>query len=257
MSRQKIQSKTGVITMLPIQTVQPAIVPEKLPELPIVVNEVPAVATSKSADPVALFEEEYFQTQFKNGTDYTMKGGWQKMYAYYLNRIFELKGKKVVDLGCAMGANTSAFADHGAEAIGVDISHYACEKTPHKNFKFICSDACECSEHIEENSVDFVHSMFMINYIPEEKSEQLFQQIKKICKNDALVFLILNLSGAKTINGNEIAQPKWFWDSIAGKLEMVDGTRGIYEKLMNTHVPGWAFMPKYRWPYLLYKVIKK
>jgi cyclopropane fatty-acyl-phospholipid synthase-like methyltransferase len=245
MGRPRSIHKTGDEQMIPIAA-------QNVTE----VVDIPTVKEEPVQVPPSQFEEAYFQLQKENGTDLSNKGGWQKMYAYYMERVFGIRGKTVVDLGCAMGSITSAFADYGAKAIGVDISKYAKEKSVFKNINLLNVDACECASHIEENSVDFVHSMFMFNHIPEEKNEQLFAQIQKICKNDALVFVVLNLGGAKYMSGNEVVQPKWHWDSIAGKFGMKDGARGIYAKLMSTNVPGWEFMRKYHWSYLLYKVVK-
>lgn len=203
------------------------------------------------------FEEKYFKELKEKNIDMRFKGTWQKMYAYYLNLIFKYEGKNVLDLGCAMGSISSAFADRKTNVIGVDISKYAIDNSPHKNVKLINKAAWELTD-IPDNSIDFVHSMYMFEYIPPEQREQVFAEINRVCKPEALVFVILNLGISKKGQDSLLhLSPKHEWDEIAAKFNMLDGARTYYYKLMETRVPGWEFMSVYHWPFLCYKVTKK
>jgi len=203
------------------------------------------------------FEEAYFKELQEQNLDLKSKGTWQKMYVYYLDLIFKVKGKKILDLGCAFGSIPSAFADYRSDVIGVDISKFATEKTPFKNIKLINTPAWDLSM-IPDNSIDFVHSMYMFEYLPVDKRDQVFAEIKRICKPDALVFVILNMGIHKKGQSPLIhLSQKFEWDEIAAKYGMLDGARTYYYKLMETRVPGWEFMAIYHWAFLCYKVIKK
>jgi ubiquinone/menaquinone biosynthesis C-methylase UbiE len=214
-------------------------------------------ATSVIVDEYDLFEQGYFDKLKMHGNDVASKGNWQKMYAYFIDKIFNIKGKNVLDLGCAMGAITSAFADYGANATGVDISKYAIEKSPFKNIKKVCSPAWDLSM-VEPNSIDFVHSMFMMNYIPKNKIYIVMDQLNKVCKDGAIVFCVLNMDNEeKKISENETIFTKNFFDEIAAKFNMKCGVKAYYQKMFNLYIPGWEFMKKYNWKFLLYKVCKK
>lgn len=213
--------------------------------------------TEQSLETPISFEQEYFDGLKMHGIDVSSKGAWQMMYAYFIDKIFGIKGKNVLDLGSAMGAITSAFADYGANSIGVDISNYAISKSPFKNIKTVCSPAWDL-EMIEPNSIDFVHSMFMMNYIPRNKLYIVMDQINKVCKDGAIVFCILNMDNEeKKVSENETIFTKAQFDEIASKFGMKCGVKSYYQKMFNLYIPGWEFMKKYNWKFLLYKVCKK
>lgn len=203
------------------------------------------------------FEEEYFKKYREQNVDHKHKGSWQKMYAYYIDLIFKYANKTVLDLGCAFGSISSSFADRKTNVIGVDISKYATENSPFNNVKIINKPCWDLSD-IPDNSIDFVHSMYMFEYVPPDKRDQLFSEIKRVCKPDALVFVILELGiGKKDTSDGKYLSQKFEWDQVAGKYGMQDGARGYYKKLMDTRVPGWEFMAIYHWAFLCYKVTKQ
>lgn len=205
----------------------------------------------------SMFEEQYFKDLKAKNIDLKHKGSWQKMYAYYMDLVFKIRGKNVLDLGCAFGSIPSAFADFRTNAIGVDISKFAIENSPHKNVKLINTPTWDLSM-IPDNSIDFVHSMYMFEYIPVEQRDKVFSEINRVCKPDALVFVILNMGINKKNQPSEMnLSQKFEWDEIAAKYGMLDGARSYYLKLMETRVPGWEFMTVYHWPFLCYKVSKK
>lgn len=216
-----------------------------------------SIETTNIADDFSSFEQEYFDKLKLHGTDMAFKGAWQMMYAYFIDKIFNIKGKKVLDLGSAMGAIPSAFADYGATVIATDISKYAIEKSPFKNITKINTPAWNL-ESIEPNSIDFVHSMFMMNFIPKNKLYIVMDQINKVCKDGAIVFCILNMDNEeKKISENETIFTKAQFDEIASKFGMKCGVKSYYQKMFNLYIPGWEFMKKYNWKFLLYKVCKK
>lgn len=204
---------------------------------------------------ISEFEEAYFKQLKIEGMDVKAKGAWQKMYAHYIDTIFKLRKKTILDLGCAMGSITSSFADYNIEAIGVDISEFATSNSPFKNIKLFNKPAWDLSD-IPDNSVDFIHSMNMFEYIPSDKRELMFSEIRRVAKNECVMFVILQLGiGKKGMSIN--LSPKYEWDEIAAKYGMLDGARSYYNKLMETNVPGWEFMKFYNWPFLCYQIIKE
>ena len=203
------------------------------------------------------FEEDYFKDLKEKNVDLKAKGAWQKMYAYYLDLVFKIKGKKILDIGGAFGAIPSAFADYKSEVVGLDISKYAIENSPYKNVKFINAPAWDLST-LESDTIDFVHSMQTFQFIDPTKRDMVFSEINRVCKHDSLVFVILNMGIAKKGHPtDQFLSQKYEWDEIAAKYGMLDGARTYYHKLMETRVPGWEFMAVYNWPFLCYKVSKK
>lgn len=203
------------------------------------------------------FPKEYFETAKRNGLDYAHKGDWQKRYGKFLNVVFPMAGKVVVDLGCALGAITSSIADAGAASvIGVDISEHAKQVSPFKNFKFVNASFDNMKE-IEDNSVDLIHSMMSFQYIPKDKVEDVLKEIKRIAKNDAIIFAVFPMSNDTHIDaGIEQLHPREFWNSVGGKLGFKDGSRAFFTKLSETVVDNFNFMKEYKWNYVVYKIVK-
>lgn len=204
------------------------------------------------------FEQKYFDDLKLNGIDVTTKGAWQKMYAYFIDTIFGIKGKSVIDLGGACGSIASAFADYGTtKSQSVDISEYAISKSQFKNITNVCAPIWQMKE-IPDNSIDFVHAMFSFNYIPSNKIYLSLHEINRICKNNALVFSIMKLDNEdKKISDIETLYSKATWDRQASEFDMTCMVKNYYSKMFNLYIPGWEFMKKYNWKFLLYRINKK
>lgn len=211
-------------------------------------------AEKDTGNAVLEFEEAYFHKLKNEGNDLRCKGAWQTMYGYFIDKVFKIRNKTVLDIGCAFGSIPSAFADYGAKAIGVDISEYATSMNKFSNIKLINTPAWDLSE-IKDNSIDFIHSMYTFEFIPVEQREKLFSEMKRVCKHDALIFAILQMGIGKKDSQIHLSQ-KYEWDELAANCGMLDGSRLYYNKLMDTSVPGWEFMKLYQWPFLVYKVVK-
>ena len=202
------------------------------------------------------FEHEYFADIKAKGCDYRIKGNWQRMYARYIDKLFDLKGKMLLDVGCAYGANTSAFIDLGATAIGLDISSHASKHTPFKDFPFLNEPSWDIKS-LEDTSVDFIHVMYVLNNMNKDKLEKTFQEFQRIGKNNCIIFIIMNLSDEeKQINETSFNYSKLTVDQFAKDNAMKNGTNSIQEKL-KIHEPDWNFIEMYKWHVLVYKVCKE
>jgi SAM-dependent methyltransferase len=199
------------------------------------------------------FDEKYFNLLKRNGFDAYHKGTWQKMYVVYMDKIFKLAKKNILDLGCAMGSQTSAFADYGCKAIGVDISEYAKAKSPFKNITFLNTPAWDLKD-VESDSIDFVNAMYVLNFIPQDKLETLFKELNRVCKKDARIFIVFNPAPTiVNVSESETYFPIEYINNIAKNNGLVDETQSYYKLLMETSAPGWEFMRYYNWKYVLYR----
>ena len=88
----------------------------------------------------------------------------------------ELKGKKVLDLGCGMGEHLAYYLEQGAsQVVGLDLSELMLHKAKETlsknwqeghNFKLYCSPM-ESLDQITENQFDLVVSSFAFHYIDD------------------------------------------------------------------------------------------
>src|SRR5262249_25731188 len=107
-----------------------------------------------------------------------------------LNLVGDVKGKKIIDIGCGAGDLTAAIADAGATVYGIDTSHQFLERArasfPH--IKFDHMDACNMAA-IDSDSFDGA-VMFMVTFsIKDRKSlADLFRETARIMKPGGFLY---------------------------------------------------------------------
>lgn len=106
--------------------------------------------------------------------------------------IGDIKGKKVLDLGCGAGGFAKYCVDSGAaEVVGVDISknmiQQAIKENSHEKIKYICSPI----EDIElaNQTFDLIVSSLAIHYI-EDYTSLIAKVYRLLAKNGDFVFSI-------------------------------------------------------------------
>jgi ubiquinone/menaquinone biosynthesis C-methylase UbiE len=137
----------------------------------------------------------------------------------------------------------------------MDISEYAAMKCPFKNIDFILSPSWDMA--IQSKSIEFIHSMFCFNAIPEHLMKKTFEEMDRVCIPNSLIFIILNLGKENKQDGNyNFLYTEEFFNNIANELGMTSEKAKYHIRLMTMHSPGWDFMRQYKWSYLLYRTKK-
>jgi 2-polyprenyl-3-methyl-5-hydroxy-6-metoxy-1,4-benzoquinol methylase len=67
------------------------------------------------------YDEKYYLEHKFAGLDYLGFGGWQQAYGRWLVESLALKGKRLLDVGCACGSIMRGFGQAGAIVQGVDL----------------------------------------------------------------------------------------------------------------------------------------
>jgi len=106
-----------------------------------------------------------------------------------LNLLGNVKGKKILEIGCGGGQCSIAFAKNGAICTGIDISdkqiNYAknlAEKNKVK-INFLNGDFQNLKQ-FKSNSFDIVFSAYALQYSPDFK--KVCQQVNRILKKDGI-----------------------------------------------------------------------
>lgn len=134
------------------------------------------------------FGKEYYEFCIKNGFDMKSKGEWQKRYVNYIMSVFsDMKNKKCLDFGSAMGSMTSAFVDAGVDMVGVDVSDFYIKECPFKNLSgklFSYTDKLP----FEDQSFDFIHASQVIEHLTIEKLEVVLNEFRRILKPSGVIY---------------------------------------------------------------------
>lgn len=211
----KVETPKPVVLVTP-KTVAPEVQKQVVPKLPV-------VTPSK-------FEKKYFDSMSCN---YNYKGDWQKQYAKWLQNWFNIAGKKVLDLGCAMGAISSAMADIGAKVVGVDVSLHAKNVSQFRNYEHVIADISDMNM-VAEKSVDRVHAMSVFECLEHPKFMNVLKEIKRVLAVSGLAFIVAADHDIKKI----------------ADLVKDAGLENVTEKhlpKMREHFDGHDLLGKYQW----------
>ena len=134
----------------------------------------------------------YFQEENKIPT-HSAYWGIHAPYENEIKLLSNVKGKKILEVGCGGGQSSIALAKKGAMCTGIDISKEQlkfAEKLAKKEkvkVRFIKGNFQNLTNFFKPNSFDIVISAWAFQYSPNLK--KLFKEVWKVLKKDGLFVL--------------------------------------------------------------------
>lgn len=214
---------------------------------------------------------DYFDYLKKSGrAHHKTYGRWQRDYGRMIDDVFSIRGRQVLDVGCAAGALVKAFIEEaGADAVGCDINGDIIAGSPfrRKRSRLTCVDTCQLTTCYQPQSFDLIHSQQVFEHFPNiYYSMKAVEQIAFLLKPGGLLFVALQLGDHLTVDelldlhrvGVDIdithinIWPRDVWHPVFAVAGLVDVT-ARYRERFNTWRSrrGFSFMAKYRWDYFV------
>ena len=122
----------------------------------------------------------------------TIKGievdSWEPIAKKYIDR-FQLKDKKVLELGCAKGFILEHFRKNGVDAYGIDISKYSVGNADSYIKEYIkLGDVRDILLLYLDNFFDYVCSFQFIHCFPDDEIKNLIKEMNRISLSQFHVF---------------------------------------------------------------------
>lgn len=203
------------------------------------------------------YAEEYYEQHRRAGLDYLNYGKWQEEYGKWFVESLGLKGKSVLDVGCACGSIASGFARAGALVSGVDVNEHMITLGRTKWLKEQLK-ICDASNlhYWKDATFDFIHSAQVFEHFKASLVPNILDELHRVTKPDGALFVALDTTEMFERQGRDLAhedathvcvKPMAWWDELLPKHGW-ERAPDLDDKLKNH--PG-SYFQNYDWDYFI------
>lgn len=199
------------------------------------------------------FDREYYEEHKEAGLDYLGHGIWQEEYGRWLCEVFDLRGKHLLDIGCAAGSIAYGLKKSGIIAYGIDLNNHTIQLGKHK-FAGLPLYVCDaCNMHLfGDDSFDFVHTNQVAEHWKPELVPFIFAEVYRVLKPGGIFFTVLDTLDLFQ-RQNRIAEAEDKTNRCVKPMEWwADRTRGAGFEEQDAYIPQLqshplSFLTRYDW----------
>ena len=141
------------------------------------------------------FNANYYEEHRAAGLDYLNYGAWQSNYGLWLTNSLNLRGKKVLDIGCACGSIVRGLGEAGAVVCGVDINehmiHLGRQRWPDMSPLLHVCDAINL--HLfQDGAFDAVHSAQVAEHWRPDHVPLILRELARVTRPGGLLWVALD-----------------------------------------------------------------
>ncbi len=206
------------------------------------------------------YDKSYYQEHRAAGLDYLNYNAWQTNYAKWLVECFDLKGKQVLDVGCACGSIVRGFGDNGAYVQGIDVSEYminlAKQNKPDMSPILFACDAINM-HMFPDSQFDFIHSAQVGEHWKPKLVPFILEEIARVTRKGGLMFLCMDTEELFARQGRKIENEdpthiciktmKWWQDMLEANGWVVK--TDDYLQKMKDHPD--SYLKTYDWDFVV------
>jgi 2-polyprenyl-3-methyl-5-hydroxy-6-metoxy-1,4-benzoquinol methylase len=151
-----------------------------------------------------LYEKEYFEGSgdlgYKEYSEIPITNFyWQNAF---IQLIDEIKGKRILDIGCGTGKLMELLMKNGAEVEGIEISRFAADVALSKGLKVVAKDTLLLDS---ESAYDIITAFDVIEHVPDVKA--FLKKVRTLLKDEGVfVFLTPDAGSERALTEKE----KWY-----------------------------------------------
>ena len=161
---------------------------------------------------MSISAEQFWDTQYDDRSPEELPPSIQRSVEEAMVFFGNMRGKRVLDIGCGNGATTLSLAQAGAEVTGIDTSSVAVDKlnryvAVHRiaNVSAMCTSAMAL-EHLGE--FDFVYGSLILHHI--EPFSEFCSVLRNALKPGGRAFFFENSATSQLLI--------WFREHVVGRL---------------------------------------
>ena len=129
---------------------------------------------------------------------------------YFINRIMELKPKRVLDVGCGLGPLVRMLRKNGVLAWGVDFAQTLKDDFGMKEDHFVIADSKKLP--FEDNYFDVVISTEFFEHLPEEEIDIVLEEMKRVGEKILARVAYEDVLNLRQMKFHLTNKPKEFWE---------------------------------------------
>lgn len=209
------------------------------------------------------FGRAYYEEHKAAGLDYLHYGPWQQKYGRWFVETMKLKGRTVLDVGCACGSILRGMAEAGAVVQGIDVNEYmvgiAVGATPNLAPILHVMDAVEMA--FPDDTFAAVHSAQVAEHWDPEKVPAILKEIHRVTNSGGRFFCCLDTEELYQRQGRKVenedpthtcVRPREWWIERFRAARFVDQT-SVWKMALDAH--GESMSREYDWDYFVLEAL--
>lgn len=141
------------------------------------------------------YDRSYYEEHKQAGLDYLGHGQWQQEYGQWLADALELRGKRILDVGCACGSILRGLAHAGMIVRGVDINEHMIalgrEKWPDMAPLLSVCDGANLHLFVDQ-TFDAIHTAQVAEHWRPELVPVILRELARVTRAGGLMWLCLD-----------------------------------------------------------------
>jgi SAM-dependent methyltransferase len=202
---------------------------------------------------------DYYTRNRAKGLDLLSFGEWQVRYGRWLVGVLGLRGKRVLDIGCACGSMLRGLWQAGADIDGIDCGEFLIklgrEQWPEMGGRLRVCDAVNLHS-VADDTYDWLHSCVVAEHWKPQLVPHILAELRRVVKPGGNFYCAYESDGGAMADGRDPAaepthicvRPAAWWE---GALREAGWQVASTEWARPLHEDALSFFHEYDWAWFV------